>query len=33
MKVQGKRKPKQETIIKIFIASKGEVTADDFYHA
>ena len=30
---QGKRKPKQETIIKIFIASKGEVTADDFYHA
>ena len=31
--IQGKRKPKQETIIKIFIASKGEVTADDFYHA
>ncbi len=30
--IQGKRKPKQETIIKIFIASKGEVTADDFYH-
>ena len=31
--IQGKRKPKQETIIKIFIASKGEVTAEDFYHA
>mgnify|MGYP003132458021 FL=1 len=31
--IQGKRKPKQETIIKIFIATKGEVTADDFYHA
>ncbi len=30
--IQGKRKPKQETIIKIFIATKGEVTADDFYH-
>ena len=30
--IQGKRKPKQETIIKIFIAIKGEVTADDFYH-
>ena len=26
--IQGKRKPKQETIIKIFVATKGEVTAD-----
>jgi len=31
--IQGKRKPKQDTLIKIFIATKGEVTADDFYHA
>tara|TARA_R100000773_G_scaffold352_1_gene645 strand:- start:1084 stop:1272 length:189 start_codon:yes stop_codon:yes gene_type:complete len=31
--IQGKRKPRQDTIIKIFIATKGEVTADDFYHA
>ena len=31
--IQGKRKPSQKTLTKIFIASKGEVTADDFYHA
>ena len=31
--IQGKRKPSQETLTKIFIATKGEVTADDFYHA
>lgn len=30
---QGERNPKQDTINKIFIATKGEVTADDFYHA
>ena len=29
---QGKRNPRQDTIVKIFIATKGEVTADDFYH-
>jgi predicted transcriptional regulator len=30
--IQGKRKPRQDTLIKIFIATKGQVTADDFYH-
>lgn len=31
--IQKKRMPQQKYLIKIFIHTQGEVTADDFYHA
>jgi len=29
--IQGKRKPSQKTMTRIFIASKGDVAPNDFY--